>query len=118
MQQLILKSALAAGLCGALMLAAVPGDSAGQVIVPSHTEADGVQGGLCAPSSYYTLNIYGFGIFHCGGPTKDAQASCEKATVAFVGLGPLRKHEGRNCLECGESCGYYEYIRPTTCSAG
>lgn len=118
MKKLFLLTAIAAGLCGALLLALESGGSARQINVVSTAEADDVQGGLCGPLAYYTLNPGGVGIYGCGGPTKDAQAFCNQTPWVGGGFGPLREWYSRTCLECGEACGSYDYINPSSCSAG
>ncbi len=100
------------------------GDSTGrhgmQVTLVDANEAETVQGGaICLPIFYIPLKIGETGVGGCGGPTKDAQAFCNLTPlVCGPCFAPNRTHYFRSCMECGESCGSYDYIDPTSCSAG
>lgn len=103
-------------LCTALMASAMSPATPGLAAV-SADEAMQVTGGYCLPLAYYDLSIQGVGFYGCGGPTKNAQGQCNKTPV----VGPAiftDPHEwtNRDCLECGESCGQYEWIIPDSCA--
>ncbi len=84
----------------------------------THQEALEVQGGICLPIIYVPLKIAQVGIGGCGGPTKDAQAACNLTPlVCGPCIAPRREWEFKTCMECGESCGSYQRIDPTSCSA-
>lgn len=88
---------------------------AGMKIVAAQ-EAQDVTGGLCGPMFYLPLSIHDVGVGGCGGPTKDAQGSCNLTPILSVCIGPFRQWYYRDCLECGENCGSYQYIDPSSCS--
>ena len=83
------------------------------VTLVSDNEADRIEGGaVCLWLAYIHLPYVG----GCGGPTKDCQSRCKKTPTVGPGFGARHTWYYRDCLECGEKCGSYQYINPRSCA--